>query len=140
MTAKELRSYYETAIRSLDELNKALEYLDQDKTAHDRWVRLDAVAKRFEVSFEYLWRFLKAAGEFQGSEVPGPRPAILEAARYGWIENREGWAGFLEARNAGVHDYFGLSSEEYAGIARSFHSAALECITRIKRELLSDRE
>jgi hypothetical protein len=34
--------------------------------------------------------------------------------------------GFLEARNAGVHDYFGLSSEEYAGIARNFYTAAVD--------------
>jgi hypothetical protein len=139
MTAKEIGSYYETTIRSLNDLIKAIEYLDQDETAKDRWVRLDAVAKRFEVSFEYFWKFLKAAGEYQGSEVPGPRPAILEAARYGWIKNKEDRAGFLEARNAGVHDYFGLSSEEYASIARSYHTAAIECITRVQRELLPDR-
>jgi nucleotidyltransferase substrate binding protein (TIGR01987 family) len=138
MTGKEISSYYQTAFRSLEDLNKAITYLDKDNSAEDRWVRLDAVAKRFEVSFEYFWRFLKAAGEYQGSEIQGPRPAILEAAKYGWIENKDQWAGFLEARNAGVHDYFGLSSEEYADIARNFHSAAITCITRIQRELLSD--
>jgi hypothetical protein len=93
----------------------------------------------FEVAFEYVWKFLKAAGEYQGSEVPGPRPAILEAARYGWIENKAIWAGFLEARNAGVHDYFGLSSEEYAAIARNFHAEAIACLAKIRKELLSDK-
>jgi hypothetical protein len=46
MTAREILSYYETSFRSLEDLNKVLEYLDQDKPAKDRWVRLDAVAKR----------------------------------------------------------------------------------------------
>ncbi|HEX2960013.1 MAG TPA: nucleotidyltransferase substrate binding protein [Chitinispirillaceae bacterium] len=137
MTSREIDSYYKITTHSLEELNKAINHLDLDTTAKDRWVRLDAVAKRFEVSFEYVWKFLKAAGEYQGSEIPGPRPSILEAARYGWIDNREIWAGFLEARNAGVHDYFGLSSEEYAGIARNFYAAAVECVKRIKGELLS---
>jgi nucleotidyltransferase substrate binding protein (TIGR01987 family) len=139
MTSREIHSYYEITIRSLEELNRAMNYLDIDTAAKDRWVRLDAVAKRFEVTFEYVWKFLKAAGEYQGSEIPGPRPAILEAARYGWIENREIWAGFLEARNAGVHNYFGLSSEEYANIARNFYAAAVECVKRIQRELLSEK-
>lgn len=138
MTSRDINSYCETTIRSLEELHKAINYLDLDISAKDRWVRLDAVAKRFEVSFEYFWKFLKAAGEYQGSEIPGPRPAILEAARYGWIQNREIWAGFLEARNAGVHDYFGLSSEEYAGIARDFYAAAVECVKQIQRDLLSE--
>jgi nucleotidyltransferase substrate binding protein (TIGR01987 family) len=138
MTSRDIHSYSEITIHSLEELHKALNYLDLDTTAKDRWVRLDAVAKRFEVSFEYFWKFLKAAGEYQGSEIPGPRPAILEAIRYGWIQNREIWAGFLEARNAGVHDYFGLSSEEYAGIARNFYAAAEECVRTIQREVLSE--
>jgi hypothetical protein len=90
--------------------------------------------------FEYVWKFLKTAGEYQGSEIPGPRPAILEAARYGWIKDREIWAGFLEARNAGIHDYFGLSSEEYAGIARNYYAAAVDSIKRIQKELLSEKK
>ncbi len=139
MSDKDIDAYYQSSARSLDDLKKAIEYLDKDKDAEDRWVRLDAVAKRFEVSFEYFWKFLKAAGEYQGSEVLGPRPAILEAARYGWIENKENWAGFLEARDAGVRDCFGLSSEEYAEIARSFLIAANECIIRIKHELFPDK-
>jgi hypothetical protein len=57
---------------------------------------------------------------------------------YIWIQNREIWAGFLEAGNAGVHDYFGLSSEEYAGIARNFYAAAVECVRTIQRKLLSE--
>lgn len=52
----------------------------------------------------------------------------------------DSWAGFLEARNAGIDDYFGLSSEEYADIARDFHAAAIACLTRIQRELLPDKE
>ncbi|HON10370.1 MAG TPA: hypothetical protein PLE24_05840 [Chitinispirillaceae bacterium] len=64
MSDKDIDAYYQSSARSLDDLKKAIEYLDKDKDAEDRWVRLDAVAKRFEVSFEYFWKFLKAAGEY----------------------------------------------------------------------------
>jgi nucleotidyltransferase substrate binding protein (TIGR01987 family) len=120
-----------SALHSLDELQKAFDWLDHDPRAPDRWGRLDAVAKRFEASFEYFWKYLKTAVEWQGTEAPGPRPAIAAAHTYGWIEDPEAWAGYLEARNAGVHDYFGLSSEEYAAKARQYLAAARLVAARI---------
>jgi nucleotidyltransferase substrate binding protein (TIGR01987 family) len=123
----------DSAATSLDELQKVLSWLDADPKAPDRWGRLDAVAKRFEVSFEYYWKFLKAAAEWQGTEAPGPRPAIAASHQYGWIEDPESWAGYLEARNAGVHDYFGLSSEDYAAKARAYLEAARKVLSRVPR-------
>jgi nucleotidyltransferase substrate binding protein (TIGR01987 family) len=125
---KHLDSFGESARKLLGELKRALDHLDAQPEAPDRWSRLDAVAKRFEVSFEYVWKFLKAACEYQGTETPGPRPAITVSAAYGWIDDKEAWAGFLEARNAGVHDYFGLSSEEYAHIAADYYAAAVRTV------------
>jgi len=122
-----------SASASLDELGKALSWLDHDPEAPDRWARLDAVAKRFEVSFEYFWKCLKSMAEWQGTEAPGPRPAITAAHQYGWIEDPESLAGYLEARNAGLHDYFGLSSEEYAATARAYLAAARTVLSRIPR-------
>lgn len=138
MNRKGLDAYIATASQSLDELKKALDYLDAQPNAPDRWMRLDAVAKRFEVSFEYVWRSLKAAGQYQGLDIQGPRPAILAAVRFGWVDDKQQWAGFLDARNPGVHDYFGLSSEEYAAIAQRFYHAARITVERIK--LVEDEE
>jgi nucleotidyltransferase substrate binding protein (TIGR01987 family) len=120
-----------SAENAIVELEKGINWLDQDKNAGDRWARLDAVAKRFEVSFEYFWKYLKAALEWQGTDAPGPRPTLQEAARYGWIIDMEKWAGFLEARNSGVHDYFGLSSEEYAQEAAAFLHESKNVLKRI---------
>ncbi|MDZ7292417.1 MAG: nucleotidyltransferase substrate binding protein [candidate division KSB1 bacterium] len=119
------------ALESLQRLEQTLLWLDREPQADDRWGRLDATAKRFEIAFEYVWKTLKAALEYQGVDVYGPRDSIALAGTYQWIDNVEEWAEFLQARNAGVHDYFGLSEEEYAEIARRFLIAAnnvLECL------------
>jgi nucleotidyltransferase substrate binding protein (TIGR01987 family) len=108
------------AASSLGLLERANAWLHANPDAEDRWARLDAVAKRFEVSFEYVWKTLKAALEFQGTEAFGPRDSITLSGTYQWIDDLEVWAEFLQARNAGVHDYFALSEEEYAKIAERF--------------------
>lgn len=118
------------ASESLQRLEQTLQWLDADPQAKDRWGRLDATAKRFEVAFEYVWKALKAALEFQGEEVYGPRDSIALAASYQWIDDVEQWAEFLQARNAGVHDYFGLTPDEYAEIARRFLSSAKDILAR----------
>ena len=53
-------------------------------------------------------------------EAPSPKGVIREAARLGIIKDAESWIGFINARNAGVHDYFGMGEDEYAQIAQSF--------------------
>ncbi len=116
---------------SLAQLKRALDYLEKDPKAHDRDILLDAVAKRFEMSFEYMWKALKAASEFQGTEAPGPRPAITNAITYGWIKNPEIWITFLEARNSGVHDYHDFDPESYAQIAREFLKESTAVVKRL---------
>lgn len=119
------------AIGSINELQKTINWVDRSEDLEDRKHRVDAVAKRFEVSFEYVWKAFKEAAEWQGTDVPGPRPAIQAAAQYGWIDNVDLWAAFLEARNYGVHDYFGLSSEEYFKIAKDYALAAKKALEKI---------
>lgn len=80
----------------------------------------DACVKRYEVLFEYTWKLLKIASEYQGQEAPGPRPAIQEGLRFGWIEDPEFWADALDARNGSVHDYFGVTQQEYLNIMNRF--------------------
>jgi nucleotidyltransferase substrate binding protein (TIGR01987 family) len=119
------------ASESLQRLEQTFQWLDADPQADDRWGRLDATAKRFEVAFEYVWKALKAALQYQGEEVYGPKDSISLAGTYQWIDDVETWAEFLQARNAGVHDYFGLSEEEYMEIARRFLGAAREVLERL---------
>lgn len=131
MSEKREKDSLSSAHESLDALTKSIEWLDADSTAPDRWGRLDAVAKRFEVSFEYVWKAIKVALEREGEEVYGPKDTIQKAGLYQWIEDIEDWIEFLQARNVGVHDYFGLSSEEYAEIARRFEKSARLTLSRL---------
>jgi nucleotidyltransferase substrate binding protein (TIGR01987 family) len=112
------------AVEALHRLEQTLLWLDAEPEANDRWGRLDATAKRFEVAFEYVWKAFKTVLQYQGEEVYGPKDSISLAGNYQWIDDIEAWAEFLQARNAGVHDYFGLDDEEYAEIARRFLAAA----------------
>ena len=89
------------------------------------------MAKRFEVSFEYVWKALKVVLEMEGEEVYGPKDTIQKAGVYKWIQDIKDWIEFLQARNAAVHDYFGLSSEEYADIARRFEKTARHTLNRL---------
>lgn len=131
MNEKRKKDVFDSAYASLDALLKSIEWLDAEPTALDRWGRLDAVAKRFEVSFEYVWKALKVALAKEGEEVYGPKDTIQKAGTYQWIQDIEDWIEFLQARNAGIHDYFGLSSEEYAEIARRFEKVARLTLSRL---------
>lgn len=113
------------AQQSLEELREAQNVLakmtEGDK---QRGLLVDATVKRFEVCFEYFWKLLKAASEYQGVEAPGPRPAIREGVRFQWIVDPEFWAHALDARNGSVRDYFGIPEVQYLQLIAQFISSA----------------
>ncbi len=88
--------------------------------------------KRFEVLFEYLWKLFKIAAEFQGSEAPGPRPAIQEAAKYGWIDDVEFWAEVLDVRNNSVHDYFSDATAPELTLIEKFADKSKTAIKKVE--------
>lgn len=102
MVSQKSQAIYQKAKESLEKLQRAIQHLYADKNASDRWIRLDAVAKRFEVAFEYVWKAFKAELECRGEDVVGPKDSITIAAKYKWIEDIEKWIVFLQTRNAGV--------------------------------------
>jgi nucleotidyltransferase substrate binding protein (TIGR01987 family) len=111
----------ETCKQALAKLDVALKLLNTEpKNSPKHSALLDSCIKRFEVLFEYVWKLIKIAAEHQGSEAPGPRPAIQEGIRYGWIQDAEFWTEALDARNGSVHDYFGISTEAYLAIIQNF--------------------
>lgn len=132
------RVNFESAIQSLNEslnkLEEALRLLDEKKSDQ---VHLnayeDALIKRFEVAFEYCWKFIKIAVEYNGKDAYGPRPAIQEAVRFGWISNPEFWAEALDARNSSVHDYFGISRSVYIKIIKKFITESIDVRDQITK-------
>lgn len=125
MSKSRLKSALKSTQEALTKLNDALGVLAKQRSDDmERPVVVDAVIKRFEVLFEYSWKLLKTAAEYQGSEAPGPRPAIQEAVKFGWIKDPELWAYALDARNGSVHDYFGITIPEYLQLIQKFAKAA----------------
>ncbi|PIU54682.1 MAG: hypothetical protein COS89_09555 [Deltaproteobacteria bacterium CG07_land_8_20_14_0_80_38_7] len=108
-------------VKSLDTLKQAMSCF---KKADNKNIAFLGVAKAFEIAVEYAWRELKTLVENEGLEVQSPKAAVREAARIGIISKAEYWLDFIDARNAGVHDYFGMTDEEYLKIATEFYKEA----------------
>ncbi len=80
------------------------------------------LSKAFEILVEYAWRLLKEKVEDQGLDAPAPKMAVKEAARLKLITEPETWLDCIDARNDSVHDYFGISKEEYFRLSQKFLS------------------
>lgn len=121
----------QTATDSLKELEEAIRAYEKNQDGTLAPLLRDAMIKRFEVAFEYAWKMLQQAAEFEGSEAAGPRPAITEALRYGWIRDPDFWSLALDARNGSVHDYFGVTYEEYHRIIIRFQKELAELVKKL---------
>ncbi|MFH1830042.1 MAG: HI0074 family nucleotidyltransferase substrate-binding subunit [Pseudomonadota bacterium] len=135
MNVDKLESSITACDEAMGQLAEAIGFLDGLKGAADdaeHGIASDAVIKRFEVAFEYTWKLMKAAAEYQGSEAFGPRPAIQEAIRYEWIDDPEFWAAALDARNGSVHDYFGITRKAYIEIVKEFVAKTKKLLKKIK--------
>ena len=86
-------------------------------------LRFAALAKAFEVTFEYVWKHFKREADRAGLEVYSPRDAVKAAAQLRLIDDPEVWNEYLNARNLSVHDYVGMGDAEYPGLIRRFHEA-----------------
>jgi nucleotidyltransferase substrate binding protein (TIGR01987 family) len=102
---------------SIDLLQLAYEAYKEDT---DNKLHRAALAKTFEVSFEYLWKYFKQLGSREGFEIYSPRDAIKSALSMKLISDPPRWETYLSHRNLSVHDYIGLDSEETPVIVRDF--------------------
>jgi len=71
-------------------------------------LRFAALAKAFETTFEYVWKYFKREADEAGLEAYSPRDALRFAAQLQIIDDLEAWNQFLNARNLSVHDYVGM--------------------------------
>jgi hypothetical protein len=130
---KLLRESLTRTFEALSALTESVTALRSERSARLKPLLEDAVAKRYEIAFEALWKLFKLAAAEQGTEAPGPKPAISAAIRYRWIEGSpESWQAFLEARNSGVHEYFSLPKREYFALVRQFAKAARSAVERVE--------
>lgn len=134
MTTENLRAANETLKAAVEKLSESLSIFSSEEEAKVQNVLFDAAVKRFEVAFEYAWKLMKLAVEFQGGEAFGPRPAITEAIHYGWIADPQFWSDALDARNGSVHDYFGITRDAYVILMKRFINEANAVIENINRK------
>jgi len=102
---------------AFDLLEAALTECDADPANP---LRLAALAKAFESTFEYLWKHLKREADRAGLEAYSPRDALRGAAQLKVIDDLELWFEFLNARNLSVHDYVGMDDATVLALVRRF--------------------
>lgn len=107
-----------------DKLNESIKALDNamkffDKAKKDRFY-FSGISKSFEVCLEYAWKHFKRKAIDAGLEIYSPKDAIKAAGRLKLIDNVEKWLDFIEDRNLAVHDYLGMSDEDYLDTIREF--------------------
>lgn len=105
-------------------LNDAINALDHalsfmDKAQEDQFY-FSGISKSYEVCLEYAWKFLKRKVMDEGLEAYSPKEAIKHAGRLKLIDNVEKWLDFLDDRNLAVHDYLGVSDEDYLKTIQEF--------------------
>ncbi|MBI2981434.1 MAG: nucleotidyltransferase substrate binding protein [Deltaproteobacteria bacterium] len=103
-----------------DAISKLEHALSFSKEAKKNDLYASAISKTFEVCLEYAWKDLKRRIVEEGIEVYSPKEVIKQAGRLGMIDDVEKWLDFLEDRNLAVHDYLGISDEDYLETIQSF--------------------
>jgi len=65
----------------------------------------DSAILRFELAYEVAWKHLQTLAREQGLESAGPRQALENAFRLGWIDDEVTWSEAIRLRNLAVHVY-----------------------------------
>lgn len=109
--------------KKLEKAIKDLEHaLTFEKDAKEDDFYMAGIAKCYEICLEYAWKFFKRRATEEGFEVFSPKEAIKLAGRLKIITDVEKWLDFLIERNAAVHDYLGVSDQEYLETIHDFLS------------------
>ena len=90
------------------EVQNAVKRLREDIAQPESGLVRDAVIKRFEFTFELVWKSLKLYLERQGLDCGGPRSTLKKAFTEGLItspEQADVWLQLLEDRNLTSHAY-----------------------------------
>ncbi|MBX7148265.1 nucleotidyltransferase substrate binding protein [bacterium] len=104
-------------------IKKLKEALKHEEEAVTNELVFDSICKRYEVCFEYTWKFLKSKVDETGVEVYNPRDVIREAHKAGYVDDLDLWLGFLKSRNMSVHDYIGFADLAYLKNISKFYEA-----------------
>ena len=94
---------FENALKRLEEVLLIENYND---------IIRDSAIKRFEFTFEMLWKLIKRISHFEGIPCNSPRQCFKFAFSIGLIEDENLFLEILEYRNLTVHTYYELKAKE----------------------------
>ena len=118
----------------LDETAAALEHaLSFEHLIKSDEFYAGGIAKAYEVALEYSWKYLKQRADIEHLEAYSPREAIKLAGRIGLIDDVEFWLRCMDARNLAVHDYIGISREDYLLLIKRFLKELRKLIIRAQK-------
>ncbi|MBI1882594.1 MAG: nucleotidyltransferase substrate binding protein [Chlamydiae bacterium] len=102
---KKLQRSYQTLEAAITKLKEALQSDFEAKFEKDIWVEIST--KRFEYTFESLWKFVKELLLEEGIETASPLSTFKEAFNLKWIDakHEEIFPLMVKKRNEIVHIY-----------------------------------
>lgn len=95
-------------------------------------IKRDAVIKRFEFTFELLWKTLKKIARFEKFDCFGPKDSFKIAFKLGLIENEELFLELIDARNKTTHVY---SEEEAKKIYSFIKEKAINAFSEAEKKI-----
>lgn len=130
---KKLPRAFEKFEASLSKLNEAISPDFEKQYKHE--VLVEIVIKRFEYTFESLWKTLKEVLLVEGIECASPLSSFKEAYTLGLIdkEYEEVFPLMVKKRNEIVHIYSDEDAQEvYLLVKNTFAAAILDLFNRLK--------
>jgi nucleotidyltransferase substrate binding protein (TIGR01987 family) len=120
---------------SYEKLKNAFDKLNEGAGIADDELQRDGVIKRFEFTFELLWKTLKIYLENQGIIVRSPRESFKEAFKLNLIEDEKVFLDMLKDRNETTHIY---DKETADNIFNRIKSDYIPAIENVVKQLVMD--
>lgn len=130
------------AFERLESSSQKLKEATQEKFSEgfSREILVEVVCKRFEYTYESLWKLLKELLLKEGIESQTPLECCKEAFRVGWIDKKfEGvYPLMVKKRNEIVHVYSDEDAYEiYLLIKSDFTPAILDTLEKVRAKMKS---
>lgn len=125
---KETERLFKDFLQAVTNLGEGLE-----KTVDD--LDRDGAIKRFELSYELAWKFMKAYLAETGIICKNPRDCFKSAKSNGLIKDEMGWLNMIEDRNLLVHTYtMELSRQIFDRINMAHYALLVDFLAEVKKK------
>jgi nucleotidyltransferase substrate binding protein (TIGR01987 family) len=113
---------------SLGKFGDALQQLQKGLAAVNDDLTRDGVIKRFEYTFELMWKTLKIRLKDEGVDARTPREVLKGAFKLHWLPQEEVFITMLKDRNDLAHTYKEEKIKEVYGHIKTDYVDAIEAV------------